>query len=356
MTEIVFPVKEITWSAYEQKTPILLQEENGPCPLIALVNTFLLASDIESRTTALLDNSKTDPSAPVASAGLRSLLMRHVGGEVLLLDLLSCLGDTLLEIPLLEPEVVKQLLESLPLLHTGLTVNPNVTTGRFPDQDLAATIFGAFGLNFVHGWIRQPGELDEELEQAVLRLQTFDALQDFMLTADEEETRGIALWLEQNSTQLTRYGLSVMDNEMEADSVAIFFRNNHFSTVYKGRNNDFYLLLTDTAFIKRPSFVWQSMISASGTDDLFFTGDFVPLEDEPHPESDDLAVVRQLQEEEDAAMAKKLQSSFNSGRRKQKGATVSERAAVSDDAARGKTGAPAAGEKKKKKKGNCVIV
>lgn len=369
MAEIAFPVKEITWSAYEQKTPILLQDQNGPCPLIALVNTLLLAADIEFRTTGLLDNPQIALSE--SSSGVRELLQRHVGGEVLLLDLLTCLGDTLLEIPLVEPEVVKRLLDSLPLLHTGLTVNPNVTTGRFPPQDLAATIFGAFGLNFVHGWVHQPGELDEALEEVILRLQTFDALQDFMLTTGESESRGIAQWLDQNSSQLTHHGLTVMDTRMEPDTVAIFFRNNHFSTVYKGDNNDFYLLLTDTVFTKRPNFVWQSLISASGTDDLFFTGDFVPVDDGANLDPEDLTMLRQLQEEEDAAMAKKLQLSYESGRREDRETSATDRAAgrmtVSDREERvtavsenneTKAGGPQEEKKKKKKKkkSNCVIV
>ncbi|OVF07173.1 putative ubiquitin carboxyl-terminal hydrolase [Clavispora lusitaniae] len=375
MSDIEFPVKAITWSVYEQKTPILLQEENGPCPLIALVNTLLLASDIEARTTAwgkenaVFPESKESGSAssspqPNGSARIKELLNKHVGDRVSLAELLACLGDALLERTQVEANVVSDLLESLPLLHTGLTVNPNLVSGGFPPQDLAAKIFDAFGLTFVHAWIWEPGH-NKDADSVFPSLQTFDAVQDFLLTKDEEtepnaEVSAVSAWLDENSTQLTSHGLSVLDKQLPADSVAIFFRNNHFSTLYKADNHDLYLLLTDTAFTKRPDFVWQSVISASGKDDLFFSGDFTPINDELEPwasyPNDDMAVARQLQEEEDAATAQRLQASYNTKKSKQKGTTVSEGAKGAKEQPSKKASKKDTKEGKGKKKGNCVIV
>ena len=366
MSDIEFPVKAITWSVYEQKTPILLQEENGPCPLIALVNTLLLASDIEARTTAWGKENAVLPESrelglassspqPNGSARIKELLNKHVGDRVSLAELLACLGDA---------NVVSDLLESLPLLHTGLTVNPNLVSGGFPPQDLAAKIFDAFGLMFVHAWIWEPGH-NKDADSVFPLLQTFDAVQDFLLTKDEEtepnaEVSAVSAWLDENSTQLTLHGLSVLDKQLPADSVAIFFRNNHFSTLYKADNHDLYLLLTDTAFTKRPDFVWQSVISASGKDDLFFSGDFTPINDELEPwalyPNDDMAVARQLQEEEDAATAQRLQASYNTKKSKQKGTTVSEGAKGAKEQPLKKASKKETKEGKSKKKGNCVIV
>lgn len=375
MSDIEFPVKAITWSVYEQKTPILLQEENGPCPLIALVNTLLLASDIEARTTAwgkenaVLPESKelglaSSSPQPNGSARIKELLNKHVGDRVSLAELLACLGDALLERTQVDANVVSDLLESLPLLHTGLTVNPNLVSGGFPPQDLAAKIFDAFGLTFVHAWIWEPGH-NKDADSVFPLLQTFDAVQDFLLTKDEEtepnaEVSAVSAWLDENSTQLTLHGLSVLDKQLPADSVAIFFRNNHFSTLYKADNHDLYLLLTDTAFTKRPDFVWQSVISASGKDDLFFSGDFTPINDELEPwalyPNDDMAVARQLQEEEDAATAQRLQASYNTKKSKQKGTTVSEGAKGAIEQPQKKASKKETKEGKSKKKGNCVIV
>lgn len=360
---VSFPVKTITWSQYEQKTPILLQDKNGPCPLIALVNTLLLSADIEARTVELeASMAPTEgSSAPLQSLKkegafrIRELLERHVGKEVPLASLLSTLGDVLLDMASLDSAVVNQLLENLPLLHTGLSVNPNLVTGTFPLDDLAFKIFDAFGLKFVHGWCwePQPGTSANEVFE---QLETFDALQDYLLKDSEcnqLSQKEVQFWLEDNRTQLTDYGLLKLDQEVHADQVAIFFRNNHFSTIYKAHNHDFYLLVTDTVFAKRSLYVWQSLISVSGHEDLFFTGEFIPvIEGDDYDEDDDqenLRLARKLQEEEDEAMAKSVQKKFDSRRSKQRGVAQEQKQQQQPEQ-------PEDAKKKKKGRPNCVIV
>lgn len=323
-TEIGFPVKTISWSHYEQQTPILLQEENGPCPLIALVNTLLLQEDIETRNAQLTDSAVGTSALlkPLDIGKLRNLLKKHAGSRVPLAKVLACLGDMLLDMAGVDSAVVHRLLQNLPLLHTGLSVNPNLVTGDFPPNDLPSEIFGVFGLPLLHGWRWH----DEGLVSTPVfrELQTFDALQDFLLEDNGNDTARLEVqnWLLLNGTQLTQEGLRKLDTTMATDLLAVFFRNNHFSTLYKADHHDFYLLLTDEAFTKTsPSrYVWQSLISASGSDDLFFTGDFRPIADgedytlEPST-NDDLELVRRLQEDEDAAIAQQMQSNFDSRRK-----------------------------------------
>ena len=52
MTTTSFKIKPILWSEYDHHALILLQDENGPCALIALVNTVILKHQIESRKVA----------------------------------------------------------------------------------------------------------------------------------------------------------------------------------------------------------------------------------------------------------------------------------------------------------------
>lgn len=363
MSDIAFPVKTIRWSQYEQATPILLQEENGPCPLIALVNTLLLKSDIEARTLGLNEEMTEGTSGPrtsatIDSSKLRMLLKRKVGDRVLLTDILATLGDLLFDVAAVDSSVVNNILESLPLLHTGLDVNPDLTSGGFPNDDLASQIFHVFGLNYFHGWCWQPNP-EVPADQVFTEFRTFDSIQDSLLGTvpgvDDQVKQDVRLWLEENSTQLTAYGLEKLDQGMSPDLVVIFFRNNHFSTLYKANNHDFYLLITDTAFLKSNKYVWQSLISASGSEDLFFTGDFLPIVDSDDynvdaNEDDDMALVRQLQEKEDSEYAERLQRKLNSKKSsKIQGKTVSE-------SVEPKVQADPVKDKKKKKKGNCVIV
>ncbi|OBA21113.1 hypothetical protein METBIDRAFT_78175 [Metschnikowia bicuspidata var. bicuspidata NRRL YB-4993] len=331
---------EIRWSPYEQVLPILLQDTNGPCPLIALVNTLILTNDIEKRTVDLQEpagpSRDLEPQAPPATAAssaqkeqqsvpgarrlnvaqLRSLLNLNIGGTVEVPQILSSLGDLLLDIPDTDSAVLNGLLESLPLLHTGLDVNPNLTTGGFDPEEMASQIFRVFGLNFVHGWCREPSG-DADLDAVFARHQTFEALQEYLLTSAENTVQKthIEAWVQDNASQLTAHGLRRIDEKMQPDSLAIFFRNNHFLTLYKAHNQDLYLLITDDAFLKHANYVWQSINSVSGGDDLYFAGDFTPLMDGADPGEaagvdESLVFAKQLQEKEDIAYAQKLQLSY----------------------------------------------
>lgn len=309
--QISFPVKRITWSQYEHETPILLQEANGPCPLIALVNTLLLQNDIYQREAGF--NPKSNNVGGAARHGesvakIRALLHRHLDKRVSLDEVLGCLGDVLLDVYNHDFAVVNRLLENLPLLHTGLSVNPNIYSGGFP-RDLSTDIFDAFGLPFMHGWLWDPK--DDVHKDQFQELQTFDGIQDYLLDPKQDPRlkADIQQWLDRHSTQLTAYGLKVIDEKMEPDSLAVFFRNNHFLTLYKAHDHDLYLLVTDSSLLGRC--VWQLVILVSGSDDLFFSGDFVPILDNSDvggfTNNEDLELVRQLQEEEDAALAQRMQ-------------------------------------------------
>lgn len=315
---ISFPVKRICWSQYEHETPILLQEANGPCPLIALVNTLLLQNDVHKLEAELnpKSNSNNVDSKHIESvAKVRLLLNRNLDLRVALSEVLACLGDVLLDIYRDEDSsVVNKLLESLPLLHTGLSVDPNLYEGGFAQGDLGQQMFEAFGLVFVHGWLWDPSE--NVHEEHFRKLATFDRIQDFLLNPKEDPVVKADLhqWLDRHSTQLTAHGLKVLDARLEAGSLAVFFRNNHFLTIYKAHEHDFYLLITDSSLASNKC-VWQSIISVLGKDDLFFTGDFVPLLENselvPFVLHEDLELVRQLQEEEDAAMAQRMQKRYD---------------------------------------------
>lgn len=383
MTEVEFPVKTIRWSQYDQLTPILLQEANGPCPLIALVNTLLLRADIEARTfdldgpakefnalfehTSAIEDIPREGSSGIAdwhnkrhnTEKLRTLLKKNVGIRVLLADILGCLGDMLLDLHDVDSLVINTLLENLPLLHTGLDVNPNLFTGRFPN-DMASQIFSVFNLNFVHAWCWEPCR-ESPANRVFQEMQTYDGIQDYLFGASTEAgtdvQNNIRRWLEVNSTQLTAFGLQKLDDHVKADLLAVFFRNNHFCTLYKANDHGFYLLITDTAFLKSNKYVWQSLNSASGGDDLFFTGEFLPIIDSSEysvdvDEEDDRRLLQRLQQKEDSEYAKRLQKSYDYKLASKKpGKTVSE---ASEGGSREVTEVRQK-VKKSKKKGNCVI-
>lgn len=330
-TSTTFQVKKIRWSDYEHETPILLQDANGPCPLIALVNTLLLQYEIEDRNHKL-DSDHTAGKASASHTFLRRLqsvsdLKRLLLSKslVTLEAVLSQLGDILMvfsendsSVDLTETTAdwsLSELLENLPLLHTGLNVNPNLTTGEFSPTDLASILFRKFRLNFNHGWCLDQVDSEgftedfDRLVDVMTRLQTFDEIQDFISGLDPAKTL-VQQWLDLNKTQLTKNGLKKLNINLQPEEFTVFFRNNHFNTLYKRADNDFYLLITDASFSSNNDVVWQSLISVLGKDDLFFTGDFIPVFGDTFDDYENTLLVKKLQEQEDRALAAELQKKY----------------------------------------------
>lgn len=126
------------------------------------------------------------------------------------------------------------------------------------------------------------------------------------------KTSVLRAWLNKNSTQLTSYGLASLRDQCNPGEFLILFRNNHFNTLYKRSDQDLYLLITDSLLQRQ--IVWQSLNSISGRDDLFFDGDFVPFFESE--ELQDYLLTKNLQEQEDAKMAKELQKRYETSGRK----------------------------------------
>lgn len=358
MTTTSFKIKPILWSEYDHHALVLLQDENGPCALIALVNTVILKHQIESRKVAFgeLHRNELQERRARAIESLQARLGRLEAEKksISLNSLLESLGEVLLELFENEqyPEYdVDRLVSSLPLLHTGLTVDPILTDITFPKSDLASVLFGIFSLSFKHGWCLDPNE-DPEAFSFFSQYPTFDRAQDCFIQNPQAYSHAQE-WLAANRSQLTSFGLRKIDSVMEDDELAVFFRNNHFSTLYKKGPGEFYLLVTDEAFNSHRRIVWQSLNSVSGKDELFFTGDFVPvfLDDSTDhgatDMSDDYLLMKQLQEEDDMRMARNIQKLYNKPTVKPE-----------KEGKEAKTSKPQekSQEKKKKKKTDCVVM
>eukprot|EP01006_Ploeotia_vitrea_P014819 TRINITY_DN4060_c0_g1_i1.p1 TRINITY_DN4060_c0_g1~~TRINITY_DN4060_c0_g1_i1.p1 ORF type:complete len:573 (+),score=95.64 TRINITY_DN4060_c0_g1_i1:71-1789(+) len=85
----------------------------------------------------------------------------------------------------------------------------------------------------------------------------------------------IRLFLETTSTQVTPYGLQQLRKVVPPCKPAMFFRNNHFSTIYKHTNGNLYGLVTDIGYSMEPFVVWETLEAATSE---FFSHDFIPTE------------------------------------------------------------------------------
>lgn len=110
-----YSIRQINWRNQDGellRSPILVQNENGPCPLLALVNALVLRAD-----------PKRQP--PIVKAlGAREQISLGLLIEALFEELTTCLG------PDEEFPDIEALTQFLTMLHTGMNVNPRLTLVR----------------------------------------------------------------------------------------------------------------------------------------------------------------------------------------------------------------------------------
>ncbi|PNX88613.1 protein FAM63A, partial [Trifolium pratense] len=87
-----------------------------------------------------------------------------------------------------------------------------------------------------------------------------------------EQGELVKSFLRNNASQLTFYGLFSLQEGLKERELCVFFRNNHFSTMFKFEG-ELYLLATDQGYINQPDLVWEKLNEVNG-DTLFMTGNF----------------------------------------------------------------------------------
>ncbi|KAM0871307.1 hypothetical protein ACQ4PT_039475 [Festuca glaucescens] len=82
-------------------------------------------------------------------------------------------------------------------------------------------------------------------------------------------------FLQSTANQLTVYGLFCLQEGLNERELCVFFRNNHFNTMFK-YNGSLYLLATDQGFFGQTDLVWQKLDEVNG-DGVFLTSNFTPF-------------------------------------------------------------------------------
>lgn len=110
-----YAIRHVNWTDISGKlrnSPILSQNENGPCPLLALVNALVISSAEDAQTPVV----KALQTREQISLGLLI--------QALFEELITCLG------PDDEFPDIEALSRFLTMLHTGMNVNPRLTLVR----------------------------------------------------------------------------------------------------------------------------------------------------------------------------------------------------------------------------------
>ncbi|XP_033271508.1 ubiquitin carboxyl-terminal hydrolase MINDY-1 isoform X3 [Orcinus orca] len=213
-------VKWIPWKG--ERTPIITQSTNGPCPLIAIMNILFLQWKV-----------KLPPQKEVIASD----------------ELMAHLGDCLLSIKPQEKSEGLQLnfqqnvddaMTVLPKLATGLDVNVRFTGVSDFEYTPECSIFDLLGIPLYHGWLVDPQS--PEAVSAVGKL-SYNQLVEKIITCKHSSdtnlvTEGLIAeqFLETTAAQLTYHGLCELTTAAKEGELSVFFRNNHFSTMTKHKD------------------------------------------------------------------------------------------------------------------------
>lgn len=335
----IYVIKKISWSDNNDEkksrvSPILIQNANGPCPLLALVNALTLSTPA-NLNTPLVDTLR---SREQISLGL---LLDAVFDELTS----GRHSDATNELP-----DVTDLYSFLVTLHTGMNVNPcffptapidsneenlshkNTSNGRFPragsfEKTREMRLYSTFGVDLIHGWLPECNSPEsaalfrsartyEDAQNAMLAQEFLEANLSEGLNLKEqtllEDILHIKAFLASNPTQLTPHGLDAIRSSLAPGTVAIFFRNNHFSTVYRHpRIPQILQLVTDIGYAKNDRIVWESLMDVTGNNSQFYSGDLQLLSGNPTAILNPLTYTSNLANREIGRLSEKdLSSSF----------------------------------------------
>ncbi|KAG0611004.1 hypothetical protein M758_7G107300 [Ceratodon purpureus] len=109
--------------------------------------------------------------------------------------------------------------------------------------------------------------------------EAYSGSQKMSITVSDREGRIIKQFLDDNASQLTICGLFSLVENLKEHELCVFFRNNHFSTLFK-RGGKLLLLASDQGYLHQPV-VWEQLESVDG-DTIFLKGDFSPFTAEEH--------------------------------------------------------------------------
>lgn len=318
--------------------PILLQNQNGPCALIAICNLLILNNSNQSKELIKLVK------------GVRRISLD---------DIIQCLANLIINTMVCHDHTksgkqhtdydtdeldIDKLLLLLPNLHKGLIVNPNFngTFNKIDNTDNNRTIFkllDILNINLLHGWIIDDDKLCnfsyEDIQDSLINLNdkspSNSKLSDNSLTRDE--LLRLQTFTNDFASQLTPKGLTFLNENCQNDKFALLFRNDHFATLYK-HNDTLYTLVTDLGYKKHKNIVWETLLTVNGSADSFYNSSFertfndgdldniepnstnfldklnsIDDDDDYYNEyENDKFIARQLQEEEDQRLAKHLNS------------------------------------------------
>ncbi|RTG85190.1 uncharacterized protein DC041_0012393 [Schistosoma bovis] len=248
--ELENSIYHIKWIKFNNQTrPIITQNNNGPCPMIAIANVLLL------RGTINLSNDSELISGNRLLAILSELLLSKAPNDLDYDQQINYESN------------FRDVLCLFPSLQTGLDINIRFTGVADFEYTPTLSLFDLFNIHIYHGWLVDPDEHDlaatvgnrtyNQLTEELLRLESSDNYEDL------KRSILVEWFLNESGSQLTFHGLSQLVTTLHDEELAVFFRNNHFNTILKHKDSIF-VLVTDMGLLNEPNIVWELLNDLDG--------------------------------------------------------------------------------------------
>ncbi|KAJ2906976.1 hypothetical protein MKZ38_009839 [Zalerion maritima] len=304
---VTYGIRIVRWqespNGAMRETPTLIQNENGPCPLLAMVNNLTLTSSprMESDLTKALRARERITLDTLVSYLLNEYFDRWVDEStgvdpVRYSQSLKALSEGMNVDPRFFPtEEIQNQYKRNSLTHVHPVEREDAIPGTFEDSE-EMQMFLKFGITLLHGWLpdresevyqsfkRHAASYEPAVAFGTQREELESKLDSGGVLSDEEfqmlhDAQEIERFLSQDArTQLTDYGLDVIRKAMEPGSFAVLFRNEHFSTLYRHpASGDLFALVTDAGLAQHQEVVWESLVDTTGRKTEYFSGDFLPV-------------------------------------------------------------------------------
>eukprot|EP00744_Colponema_vietnamica_P015674 GILI01021977.1.p1 GENE.GILI01021977.1~~GILI01021977.1.p1 ORF type:complete len:439 (-),score=31.75 GILI01021977.1:32-1348(-) len=245
---------------------IVLQDTNGPCPLLAAVNALALKG---RPIDALATKSDLVTQHEICDGVERHLQTDSNGSPAI--DGIDTIGGTkTLSGYVKENSSFRSHFTSAKIeaLYKGLDVSPFFTDVTAFEGEKDAAFFSALGIRLFHLWVVSDNEMAEDI-----RNKSYNQIQD-LAVSDVASSPAAASFLNYPS-QITELGIHRLKAVMSEGEVGILFRNNHFSTVTK-IDGELLVLVTDEGYGDKSLIVFE-MLSVSG-DTIYIDGNAKEVE------------------------------------------------------------------------------
>ena len=238
-----------------RRLSILCQNENGPCPLLAIANVLILRGHIGFHPDIRI--------APLHD--VVQLLADHV------FELNAVSGDA--DTAARQIEQFNAVIKLIPVLERGLDVNVKFTDVTKFEYTEEFEVFDAFRVSMYHGWVVDPQSEEYEALKSLSYNELTVRVAEFRghsSDLDEPQTRrGVLLdsFLQDTASQLTFFGLMRLYEEVKENELAVLFRNDHFSTLHRHEGR-LYCLVTDQGYADQSNVVWELLDNIDGNTEL----------------------------------------------------------------------------------------